>query len=93
MHFTEYAEGAKSLRLSVYRMAPLYRQAKLVRPLALGLLDGKKQNVQKRLVKAVENEDIASVQAFIYSIHSSHTQKQGVDVAYKMLENEDLPVG
>lgn len=95
--FTEYAEGAKKAYDYLFLQNGTIdtdRQAKLVRPLALGLLDGeKKQNVQKRLVKAVENRGYRVGTGFLSTpfILSTLTEAGRVDVAYKMLENEEPP--
>ena len=95
--FREYAEGAKkSYNWQFLQSGTIDtdRQAKLVRPLALGLLDGtNKRNVQERLVQAVENRDYCISTGFLSTpfILPALTDAGRSDVAYKMLENEKSP--
>ncbi|WP_339315012.1 family 78 glycoside hydrolase catalytic domain [Paenibacillus sp. FSL R10-2734] len=95
--FTEYAEGAKKAYDWLFLQSGTIdtdRQAKLVRPLALGLLSGeKKQNVSHRLVKAVENRGYHIGTGFLSTpfILPVLTEAGRADIAYKMLENEDAP--
>lgn len=95
--FASYAEGAMKaydwLCLSAGTINT-DRQAKLVRPLALGLLEGeKKQNVQDRLVQAVENLNYRIGTGFLSTpfILPVLTEAGRTDLAYKMLENEEAP--
>jgi len=95
--FAEYAEGAgKAYDWMFIQSGSIDtdRQAKLVRPLALGLLDGeKKKNVQQRLVKAVENRSYHIGTGFLSTpfILAMLTEAGRADTAYKMLENEEAP--
>lgn len=87
------AEGAKR----VYpRFAELDtdRQAKLVRPLALGLLDGKvKKAAQQRLVQAVENYRYRVGTGFLSTpfLLPVLTEAGEAKTAYQMLENTEKP--
>ena len=70
------------------------RQAKLVRPLALGLLDGDtKKQAQERLVKAVENFNYCVGTGFLSTVFllPMLTEAGEVETAYKMLENTQKP--
>jgi alpha-L-rhamnosidase len=95
--FNEYAEGAKKAYDYLFLQEGTIdtdRQAKLVRPLALGLLEGeKKKNVQERLVKAIENRQYRIGTGFLSTpfVLPTLTEAGRVDVAFKMLENEQSP--
>jgi alpha-L-rhamnosidase len=95
--FKEMAEGAKQAYDWLFLQSGTIdtdRQAKLVRPLALGLLDGeKKLNVQRRLVQAVENCNYRIGTGFLSTpfILPMLTEAGEVDTAYRMLENEEAP--
>lgn len=70
------------------------RQAKLVRPLALELLDGEaKAAAQKRLVQAVEKYNYRVGTGFLSTpfILPVLTEAGRTDVAYKVLLNEEKP--
>lgn len=70
------------------------RQAKLVRPLALGLLDGDTRNrVADRLVEAVEQRGYRIGTGFLSTpfVLGVLTDSGHADVAYRMLENTDAP--
>ena len=70
------------------------RQAKLVRPLALGLLDGEEQkNAQKLLVKAVEDYNYCVGTGFLSTpfILPVLAEAGELETAYKMLENTKKP--
>ncbi len=87
------AAGAKRAYL---RFAELDtdRQAKLVRPLALGLLDGEtKEKAQKRLKEAVENYRFRVGTGFLSTpfLLPVLTEAGMVETAYKMLENTEKP--
>ena len=87
------AEGAKKAYL---RFAELDtdRQAKLVRPLALGLLDGEtKEKAQRRLKKAVENYRYRVGTGFLSTpfLLPVLTESGNAETAYKMLENTEKP--
>lgn len=98
--FREYAQGARNAYLWMFLKdgAPdTDRQAKLVRPLALGLVDGAsadiKAQLQQRLAKAVENFDFHVGTGFLSTafLLPELTKMGRSDLAYKMLENEDMP--
>lgn len=70
------------------------RQAKLVRPLALKLLDGEeKAKTQQRLVKAVENYGYRVGTGFLSTpfVLPVLTEAGETETAYKMLENTKKP--
>ena len=70
------------------------RQAKLVRPLALGLYDGKeKKAAEARLVKAVEHYGYRVGTGFLSTpfILPVLTEAGEAETAYRMLENEERP--
>ena len=70
------------------------RQAKLVRPLALGLLDGEtKKKAQERLVRAVENYNYRVGTGFLSTpfLLPVLTEAGETETAYKMLENTEKP--
>ncbi len=70
------------------------RQAKLVRPLALGLLDGEeKQNAQRRLKLAAERYDYKVGTGFLSTpfVLGALTEAGEPETAYKMLLNTQRP--
>ena len=70
------------------------RQAKLVRPLALGLLDGKeKAAAQRRLKQAVEHYHYRVGTGFLSTpfLLGVLTEAGEVETAYKLLENTRMP--
>lgn len=95
--FDKYADGAKKAYdyLIVKKgLLDTDRQAKLVRPLALGLLDGEnKKWAQKRLLKAVKNKNYHVVTGFLSTVFLLPTISEtgDVDTAYKVLENKEKP--
>lgn len=95
--FCEYANGAVKAYNHLFLQGGTMdtdRQAKLVRPLALGLLEGDtKQRVEQRLVQAVENRGYCIGTGFLSTpfVLPVLTQAGRADVAYKMLENEHAP--
>ena len=95
--FAEYADGAvKAYDYLFLKSATIDtdRQAKLVRPLALGLLSGaKKSNVEKRLKQAVEKGAYCVGTGFLSTpfILPVLTGAGYTETAYKMLENEQAP--
>ena len=91
--YEECAEGAKR---AYARFAELDtdRQAKLVRPLALGLLDGEtKTEAEKRLVEAVRNYRYRVGTGFLSTpfLLTVLTEAGEAETAYKMLENTEKP--
>lgn len=94
--FAEYAAGAKNAYQFMFVAGGIDtdRQAKLVRPLALGLLDGDARTVtEDRLVRAVENRDYQINTGFLSTpfILPVLTAAGRADVAYRMLENSRAP--
>ena len=93
----EYAKGAKEAyhHLAVETGA-LYtnRQAKIVRPLALGLLDGaEKKEAEQLLVKAVEDYNYCVGTGFLSTpfLLPVLTEAGETETAYKLLENTKKP--
>ncbi|MBR1841998.1 MAG: family 78 glycoside hydrolase catalytic domain [Oscillospiraceae bacterium] len=87
------AENAKSV-YPTYASLDTDRQAKLVRPLALGLLDGEeKKATEKRLKSAVENYRFRVGTGFLSTpfILGVLTEAGESETAYKMLENTEKP--
>ena len=95
--FIKIAEGSKKAYDHLIIKAGLLdtdRQAKLVRPLALGLLDGEtKKQAQERLVKAVKNFDYCVGTGFLSTVFLLPvlTEAGEIETAYKMLENTQKP--
>lgn len=88
-----YAEGAKRAYLRFAELDTI-RQAKLVRPLALGLLDGEnKKAAQQRLKAAVEQYRYRVGTGFLSTpfLLPVLTEAGEVETAYKMLENTEKP--
>ncbi|MBQ8813999.1 MAG: alfa-L-rhamnosidase, partial [Lachnospiraceae bacterium] len=70
------------------------RQSKIVRPLALGLLDGEdKKTAQQRLVKAVADCNYHVGTGFLSTVFllPTLTEAGETETAYKMLENTEKP--
>ena len=94
---SEFAEGAKKAYDALFVKAGTLntsRQAKLVRPIALGMLDGEeKRNAQKQLVKAVEDYNYCVGTGFLSTpfILPVLTEAGELETAYKMLENTKKP--
>ena len=95
--FAEYAEGSRRAYQEMFfsEGAPdTDRQAKLVRPLALGLLEeSQKKSAQKRLARAVENRQYRIGTGFLSTpfILPVLTEAGYAKLAYKMLENRQAP--
>ncbi|MCR2792736.1 glycoside hydrolase family 78 protein [Microbacterium sp. zg.Y625] len=95
--YLRYADGAKRAYNHLFvqgRPIDTDRQAKLVRPLALELLDAEVIDaVGERLVKAVENRDYRVGTGFLSTpfVLPVLTAIGRSDVAYRMLENEQAP--
>ena len=92
----DYKKAAERAKAAYTRFAELDtdRQAKLVRPLALGLLDGEeKKKVQARLVKAVENYRYRVGTGFMSTsfLLSELTKAGAAEAAYKVLLNTEKP--
>ncbi len=97
--FEKNAKGSKEAYYALFLKdgAPdTNRQAKLVRPLALGLVEGDealKMAMEERLARAVENRQYRVGTGFLSTpfILSALTEAGYIDFAYKMLENEQAP--
>lgn len=93
----EIANGAKKAYHALFVQTGTLntaRQAKLVRPLALGLLDGEEQkNAQKLLVKAVEDYNYCVGTGFLSTpfILPVLSKAGETETAYRMLENTEKP--
>lgn len=93
----EIAEGAKKAYNALFVKTGTLnttRQAKLVRPLALGLLDGEeKKAAQKQLVEAVEFYRHRVGTGFLSTVFllPALTEAGETETAYKMLENTEKP--
>ena len=95
--FSEYAEKAK-IGYGKLIECPEFtldtdRQAKLVRPLYMGLLDEKQiEFAQKRLITALEHYDWRLGTGFLSTPFILYVlEKIDVEYAYKLLENEQMP--
>lgn len=93
----EYSEGAKRA-YQEYVSKPKYsldtdRQAKLVRPLYMGLLDEKQKEFAKnRLIKALDNYGWRIGTGFLSTPMILFVLEDiGLEYAYKLLENEKMP--
>ncbi len=103
--FEEYARGAKTAYQALFlseRTVDTDRQAKLVRPLALGLTEDNpadrwpgetRERMQERLVEAVKNRGYLVGTGFLSTAFLLPELCKGKrsDVAYRMLENEEAP--
>lgn len=95
--YLKYADGAKKAYDHLFIKTGTLdtdRQAKLVRPLALGLLDGEeKLKARKRLVKAVTNYNYRVGTGFLSTpfLLGALTEADEAETAYKMLENTEKP--
>ncbi len=93
----KYADGAKKAYDALFVKTGTLdtdRQAKLVRPLALGLLDGEeKKKAQRRLVKAVEDYRYRVGTGFLSTpfLLPVLTEAGETEAAYRMLENTEKP--
>ena len=95
--FSEYAEKAK-IGYNKLLECPKYsldtdRQAKLVRPLYMNLLDEKQTKyAKKRLISALDNYDWRLGTGFLSTPFILYVlEKIDVEYAYKLLENEQMP--
>ena len=94
--YAEYEKCAAGAKKAYQRFAELDtdRQAKLVRPLTLGLLEGEtKAKAQKRLKQAAENYNYRVGTGFLSTpfILPVLTEAGEVDTAYRMLLNTEKP--
>lgn len=95
--FEKYAKGAKLAYNHLFVKSGALdtdRQAKTVRPLALGLLDGdEKKWAQSRLVQAVRSRNYHVTTGFLSTpfLLFVLTEAGETETAYKMLENTEKP--
>ena len=95
--YETYAEGSKKAYDHLFVKTGTLdtnRQAKIVRPLALGLLDGEdKKTAQQRLVKAVTDCNYHVGTGFLSTVFLLPvlTEAGEAETAYKMLENTEKP--
>lgn len=95
--FDTYAKGAKAAYDAMFLKdgAPdTDRQAKLVRPLAVGLADGEKRKaMERRLAQAVEHRSYRIGTGFLSTpfVLRVLTEAGRSDLAYRMMENEQAP--
>lgn len=94
--YEEYAKGSAKAYASLFlkEVPDTDRQAKLIRPLALGCVpEEKKKAVQERLVQAVEHRRYRIGTGFLSTpfVLGVLTEAGRTDLAYKMLENEEAP--
>lgn len=95
--FREYADGAKQAYNWLFLKdgtPDTDRQAKLVRPLVFGLAEGEtKKAVEDRLAKAIVNREYKIATGFLSTpfLLGTLTDIGRVDLAYKVLENEECP--
>lgn len=93
----KYADGARMAYEHLFVKSGTLdtdRQAKLVRPLALGMLRGEeKEKAQRRLVKAVEAYDHCVGTGFLSTpfLLPVLTEAGALETAYRMLENTKKP--
>lgn len=93
----KYSEGAKRAYRELVTKPKFSldtdRQAKLVRPLYMGLLTEEQKNfAKKRLIRALENYSWRLGTGFLSTPFILFVlEKIGIEYAYKLLENEELP--
>lgn len=93
----KYSEGAKRAYRELVTKPKFSldtdRQAKLVRPLYMGLLTAEQEDfAKKRLIRALENYGWRLGTGFLSTPFILFVlEKIGVEYAYKLLENEELP--
>ena len=93
----KYAQGAREAYDTLFVQTGTLntnRQAKLVRPLALGLLEGDtKEKAQRHLVKAVEDYQYCVGTGFLSTpfLLPVLTEAGEIETAYRMLENTKKP--
>jgi alpha-L-rhamnosidase len=92
--FEEYRHGAARAYVNQFTPIDTDRQSKLVRPLALGLLDGElSDETFARLVHVIKERDYRIGTGFLSTplILPLLSRRGRTDVAYRMLENEQAP--
>lgn len=93
----KYSEGARRAYRELVTMPKFTldtdRQAKLVRPLYMGLLTAEQEEfAKKRLIRALENYGWRLGTGFLSTPFILFVlEKIGIEYAYKLLENEELP--
>ena len=93
----KYSEGAKCAYRELVTKPKFSldtdRQAKLVRPLYMGLLTAEQEDfARKRLIRALENYGWRLGTGFLSTPFILFVlEKIGIEYAYKLLENEELP--
>lgn len=93
----KYSEGAKRAYRELVTKPKFSldtdRQAKLVRPLYMGLLTAEQEDfARKRLIRALENYGWRLGTGFLSTPFILFVlEKIGIEYAYKLLENEELP--
>lgn len=93
----KYSEGAKRAYRELVTKPKFSldtdRQAKLVRPLYMGLLTAEQEEfAKKRLIRALENYGWRLGTGFLSTPFILFVlEKIGIEYAYKLLENEELP--
>ena len=93
----KYSEGAKRAYRELVTKPTFSldtdRQAKLVRPLYMGLLTEEQEDfAQRRLIRALENYGWRLGTGFLSTPFILFVlEKIGIEYAYKLLENEELP--
>lgn len=96
-NFVEYKEGCKKAYQALVETKDFSldtdRQAQLVRPLALDLLnDEQKAFAKKRLIQAMENYGWRLGTGFLSTPFILNILAEiDIEAAYKLLENEELP--
>lgn len=96
-NFQKYSEGCKKAYQAMAEIAEYSldtdRQARLVRPLAFGLLDEKQtEYAEKRLVQALENYGWRLGTGFLSTpLILDVLAQYDLDAAYRLLENEEMP--
>ncbi len=95
--FRKYSEGSKKAYQAMAETSDYLldtdRQARLVRPLAFGLLDEKQTDyAQKRLIQALENYGWRLGTGFLSTpLILDVLAEYDLDAAYRLLENEEMP--
>ncbi|WP_099205367.1 family 78 glycoside hydrolase catalytic domain [Scatolibacter rhodanostii] len=92
--YKEYHDGCKTAYVNQFTPINTDRQSKLVRPLAFNLLDGQtKEAAHKRLVSSIKARQYKIGTGFLSTplILPTLTGLGELDIAYKMIENEESP--
>ncbi|MEU1953503.1 family 78 glycoside hydrolase catalytic domain [Nocardia rhamnosiphila] len=92
--YAEYHRGCTRAYVNQFTPIDTDRQSKLVRPLALGLLDGvEAEQAFTRLIASIERRDYRVGTGFLSTPLILPLLSRGgrTDIAYRMLENEQAP--